>query len=195
MAKVYLFNKPYLVLSQFTSIDGKPCLKDFIDIPDIYPAGRLDYDSEGLLLLTGEGTLQARIAHPKFKLPKTYWVQVEGNITDTAIKQMQTGLLLKDGQTAPAKARIINTPALWDRNPPIRQRDNQTTSWIELVITEGKNRQVRRMTAHVGFPTLRLIRIAIGPWTLDKLAPGNYRSAEVHLPNSSIQPIKRSRKR
>lgn len=184
-----------MVLSQFTSLEDKLCLKDFIDIPDIYPAGRLDYDSEGLLLLTGDGAIQARIAHPKFKLPKTYWAQVEGSISEDAIKQLQTGIQLNDGPTAPAKARIINPPELWERNPPIRERANQSTSWIELIITEGRNRQVRRMTAHVGYPTLRLIRTAIGPWSLDKLQPGNYRSADIHLPKTSSHPNEKRRKR
>lgn len=183
MAKIYLFNKPYLVLSQFTPIENKSCLKDYIEIPGIYPAGRLDYDSEGLLLLTGDGSVQARVADPKFKLPKTYWAQVEGNISQEALKQLESGVVLKDGPTAPAKARLLSPPAtLWDRSPPIRERANQSTSWIELTITEGRNRQIRRMTAHVGYPTLRLIRIAIGPWSLDNIRPGNYRSADIHLP-------------
>lgn len=195
MAKIYLFNKPYLVLSQFTPIEEKACLKDYIDIPGIYPAGRLDYDSEGLLLLTGDGAIQSRIAHPKFKLPKTYLVQVEGDITKDAIHQLQTGVRLNDGTTAPAKARIIEEPALWERNPPIRKRANQNTSWLELIITEGRNRQVRRMTAHIGFPTLRLVRIAIGPWSLDKLQPGTYRCEDIHLPKKPIHHNESSKKR
>lgn len=194
MAKIYLFNKPYLALSQFTPIEEKACLKDYIDIPDIYPAGRLDYDSEGLLLLTGDGVIQSRIAHPKFKLPKTYLAQVEGDITKEAIYQLQSGVRLNDGPTAPAKARIIEEPALWERTPPIRKRANQNTSWLELIITEGRNRQVRRMTAHVGFPTLRLVRIAIGPWSLNNLLPGTYRCEDIHLPKTANHQIESRRK-
>ena len=182
MAKLYLFNKPFNVLSQFTDKEGRTTLADYINIPDIYPAGRLDYDSEGLLILTNNGELQARIADPQHKLPKTYWVQLEGIISDEAIAQLERGVLLKDGLTRPAKARRINPPDIWERKPPIRFRKDDLTSWIELTISEGKNRQVRRMTAETGYPTLRLIRYSIGHWTIDSIRPGTFISDEIHLP-------------
>ena len=182
MADLYLFNKPFNVLSQFTDNDGRSTLSDFIDIKDIYPAGRLDYDSEGLLILTSEGSLQARIADPSYKLSKTYWVQVEGIIDNNSIARLASGLVLKDGITRPAKAKRITEPKLWPRTPPIRFRKNDQTSWIELTISEGKNRQVRRMTAEVGFPTLRLIRYSIGPWKVDHIEQGSYKKIEVNLP-------------
>jgi len=184
MPTLYLLNKPFQVLSQFTDNEGRQTLADYINIPKVYPAGRLDYDSEGLLILTGDGTLQARIANPKHKLLKSYWVQLEGIISEEAITALQAGVMLKDGMTAPAKAQVIREPGLWARNPPIRQRANAPTSWIELSITEGRNRQIRRMTAEVGYPTLRLIRYCIGPWTLDSLNPGQYRKEAVHLPKT-----------
>jgi len=167
------FNKPYGVLSQFTPEGRWRGLKDFIDIPDVYVAGRLDGDSEGLLLLTSDGALQARIADPRFKMDKTYWVQVEGVPGEAALAALRSGVLLKDGMTRPADARVIDPPPdVWQREPPIRVRQSIPTAWLELVIREGRNRQVRRMTAAVGLPTLRLIRAAIGPYSLDGLAPG-----------------------
>jgi len=166
-------------MSQFSSEGDKETLAAFIALKGVYPAGRLDYDSEGLLLLTDNGPLQHRIAEPKYKLPKTYWAQVEGEISSEAITALQRGVKLKDGKTRPAKCQKIEEPAaLWPRNPPIRKRQNIPTSWIELTISEGKNRQVRRMTAAVGFPTLRLIRYAIGPITLDSLAPGEWQEID-----------------
>ncbi|MBW0146541.1 pseudouridine synthase [Marinobacter arenosus] len=188
MADLILFNKPFRVLSQFTDDRRDPSkpvratLADWIPVPGVYPAGRLDYDSEGLLLLTNEGSLQHRIASPSQKMPKTYWVQVEGRITDDALAQLEHGVRLKDGATAPARAARMDDPVVWDRTPPVRYRESVPTSWLELTITEGRNRQVRRMTAAVGFPTLRLIRYRIGDWTLDGLKPGQFRTVEVHIP-------------
>lgn len=171
------FNKPYGVLSQFTPEGRWRGLKDFIELPGVYVAGRLDADSEGLLLLTDDGKLQARIADPRFKMEKTYWVQVEGVPDEAALEALRRGVQLNDGPTLPARARVIEEPAgLWEREPPIRVRQAIPTSWIELVIREGRNRQVRRMTAAVGLPTLRLIRAAIGPYTLDGLAPGHWQA-------------------
>ena len=168
------FNKPYGVLSQFTPEGRWRGLVDFIDLPGVYVAGRLDADSEGLLLLTSDGQLQARIADPRFKLEKTYWAQVEGVPDEAALQALRQGVPLNDGPTLPARARAMEAPAVWEREPPIRQRHNKPTAWIELAIREGRNRQVRRMTAAVGHPTLRLIRAAIGPYTLDGLAPGTW---------------------
>lgn len=183
MSKLVLFNKPFMVLCQFTDEKntGETCqtLADFIRIKDVYAAGRLDKDSEGLLLLTDDGTLQHSIAHPKRKMKKSYWVQVEGTIDDPALQQLRQGINLKDGLTAPAHAQRISEPDVWPRNPPIRERKNIPTSWLSLTITEGKNRQVRRMTAAVGFPTLRLIRYQIGEWKLGELMPGEYRVMDV----------------
>jgi len=175
-----LFNKPYGVLSQFTdkSTSGSPrqTLSDYIKRPGVYAAGRLDRDSEGLMVLTDNGRLQAKIAHPKYKAPKTYWVQVEGDITKTALSQLREGIDLKDGPTRPAQAEAMPEPSgLWPRDPPIRQRKTVPDSWLMLTLTEGRNRQVRRMTAAVGFPTLRLIRARIGDWDLGSLAPGEWR--------------------
>ncbi len=174
-----LLNKPYRVLSQFTDADGRRTLADCIDVPGVYPAGRLDFDSEGLMLLTDDGTLQARISQPRSKIPKTYYAQVEGEPDDTQLQQLLSGISLKDGPARALKAKRIDPPAsLWSREPPIRYRKNVSDSWIEIAISEGRNRQVRRMTAAVGLPTLRLIRNAIGPWTLDGLQPGDYRQIE-----------------
>ena len=170
---LYAFNKPYGVLCQFSG-EGDT-LANYINTKNIYPAGRLDKDSEGLLLLTDDGQLQHKISHPKFDKEKTYVVQVDGEIDTRALEQLRTGVTLKDGLTKPAKARLINEPDwLWDRVPPVRFRKNCPTSWIELIITEGRNRQVRRMTAQVGFPTLRLIRTQIGHWTLSDIKLGQY---------------------
>lgn len=179
---IVLFNKPFGVLSQFTdksmADNPRPTLSNFIDVPGVYPAGRLDRDSEGLLVLTDDGREQARIADPKFKRPKTYWAQVEGIPDDAALAALRGGVTLKDGLTRPAKARIIPEPdGLWPRDPPIRVRKAIADTWIELTLSEGKNRQVRRMTAHVGHPTLRLIRARIGDWSLGGLAPGRWRTA------------------
>jgi 23S rRNA pseudouridine2457 synthase len=169
------FNKPYGVLSQFTPEGRWTGLTDHIDLPGVYVAGRLDADSEGLLLLTDDGALQARIADPRFKMEKTYWVQVEGLVSQQALSALAQGVKLKDGPTLPARARAVAPPAdLWPRNPPIRARKNIPTSWLELVIREGRNRQVRRMTAAVGLPTLRLIRTAVGPYTINDLPTGTW---------------------
>ena len=176
---IILFNKPFDVLCQFTDDQGRKTLADFIKQKNVYAAGRLDRDSEGLLLLTDDGKLQHDITDPKNKMQKTYWAQVEGEITDDAIRQLNKGVKLKDGLTKPAKAKIITEPqGLWPRVPPIRERKNIPTSWIELSITEGRNRQVRRMTAATGFPTLRLIRYSIGEWTIDNIDNGNHTTTE-----------------
>lgn len=175
-----LFNKPFGVLSQFTSQLGHQTLAEYVDVPGVYAAGRLDKTSEGLLVLTDDGALQARIASPKHKMAKTYWAQVEGEPTQAALAQLRRGVKLKDGWTQPAGAALLEEPDLWPRDPPIRERKAIPTAWIELVLREGKNRQVRRMTAAVGFPTLRLVRVAVGPWRIDSIAPGSW--AEGQLP-------------
>ncbi len=177
-AGLILFNKPYGVLCQFTG--EHPNLSDYIELPDFYAAGRLDKDSEGLLLLTNNGKLQARISQPKFKMEKTYWVQVEGEPAASAIDQLRSGIDLKDGRTRPAKAKPIKAP-LPPRTPDIRVRKSQPTSWLELRITEGRNRQVRRMTAAIGHPTLRLFRASIGPWSASDIEVGSYRRDTVNL--------------
>lgn len=179
--RLLVLNKPFDVLTQFNDADGRTTLRNFVQVPGVYPAGRLDRDSEGLLLLTNDGQLQARIADPKHKLAKTYWVQVEGEVTDEQLQRLRQGVELNDGMTLPAEARSIGEPTLWPRNPPVRFRKSVPTYWLELVIREGRNRQVRRMTAAVGLPTLRLVRVRIGPWALDGLQPGEWREAPARL--------------
>lgn len=175
VTRLLCFNKPYGVLSQFTSEGKWQGLKDWIDVPGVYVAGRLDADSEGLLLLTNDGQLQAHIADPRHKMEKTYWVQVEGVPDEAALQRLRDGVELNDGKTLPAKARLIEPqPQMWERNPPIRVRQNIPDCWIELIIREGRNRQVRRMTAAVGHPTLRLVRVAIGPYSIEGLEPGQW---------------------
>ena len=183
MSRLLLLNKPHGVICQFTSEGGKRTLKDFVPVPGVYPAGRLDTDSEGLLALTDDGAVQAMIADPRNKMEKVYWAQVEGEPEDEALARLANGVELNDGPTLPARARRMEAPpGLWERDPPIRVRKAIPTSWIELALREGRNRQVRRMTAAVGLPTLRLIRAAIGPWALEALAPGQWR--EVPLPET-----------
>ncbi|MCW2365300.1 23S rRNA pseudouridine2457 synthase [Sphingobium sp. B7D2B] len=182
MARLLLFNKPYGVLPQFTdarSPSPRPTLSAYIDVPGVYPAGRLDRDSEGLLLLTDDGRLQARISDPRYKTPKSYLVQVEGEPDEPALERLRRGVMLNDGMTRPAQADCIAPPDLWERDPPIRVRKSVPDCWLRLTISEGRNRQVRRMTAAVGHPTLRLVRWQVGDWTLDGLAPGEWREVAV----------------
>lgn len=180
--RLILFNKPYRVLCKFTDREGRATLADFVPIPDVYPAGRLDYDSEGLVLLTNVGAVQHWISHPRYKLPKTYWVQVEGIPDQAALRGLAAGVELKEGLTKPAQVRLMDPPAVWPRDPPIRERAHIPTAWLALTISEGRTRQVRRMTAAAGYPTLRLIRRAVGPWELGSLEPGAWRA--VRCPSS-----------
>ena len=180
MPAIILFNKPFRTLSQFTDASQRSTLADYISETGFYPAGRLDYESEGLLILTNDGRMQAKIANPHHKMSKAYWVQVEGIPDEAALQQLRQGIALKDGLTRTAKAELIpEPPIIWPRNPPIRERKNIPTQWIKITLTEGRNRQVRRMTAAIGYPTLRLIRYRIGSWTLDGIAPGEWRKIKV----------------
>ena len=187
MARLLLLNKPYRVLCQFTDAGGRATLADLVSVPGVYAAGRLDYDSEGLLLLTDSGPLQHRIADPAHKLPKTYWVQVEGVPDQAALAALAAGVELSDGVTLPAEVSRFGEPRLWPRDPPVRFRKSVPTSWLALTLVEGRNRQVRRMTAAVGHPTLRLVRAAIGPWELGGLAPGQWREVQVSKGMAAIE--------
>ncbi|HBH7894223.1 TPA: pseudouridine synthase [Vibrio vulnificus] len=179
--KIIIFNKPYDTLSQFTDDEGRKTLADFIPVKEVYAAGRLDRDSEGLMVLTNDGILQAKLTQPKSKSPKTYWVQVEGAPTEAQLEPLRRGVELKDGLTLPAQVEIIQDPQLWKRNPPVRFRAAIPTTWLAITIIEGRNRQVRRMTAHIGFPTLRLVRYSMGGMTLQDLQPGEWK--EISLPS------------
>jgi 23S rRNA pseudouridine2457 synthase len=185
VSRLLLFNKPFQVLCQFTDREGRPTLANYIDVPDVYAAGRLDYDSEGLLLLTDNGRLQQLISDPQHKLPKTYWAQVENVPDQPALDRLRGGVKLNDGRARPARVRLMTEPDIWDRKPPIRYRQSIPTAWLELTLTEGRNRQVRRMTAAAGHPTLRLVRWAIGPWNLTGLVPGEWR--EVPFPDEWLR--------
>ncbi len=192
MAGLIIFNKPFRVLSQFSDTEGRQTLANYLKAPGFRAAGRLDYDSEGLLVLTDDGRLQQQIANPSTRTWKTYWVQVEGVPGTNALKQLRQGIQLKDGPTRPAKLQLIESPSnLWPRDPPIRKRSNDVTSWLELSICEGRNRQVRRMTAAVGFPTLRLVRTSIGQWNLGALQPGDSRRETVHMPGRGAAKARR----
>ncbi|MFT4916823.1 MAG: 23S rRNA pseudouridine2457 synthase [Yoonia sp.] len=194
MSRTILFNKPFDVLSQFTdakSPSKRRTLSDFIDVPKVYPAGRLDRDSEGLLILTDDGQLQALISNPKHKLAKTYYVQVEGSPSETDLQALRDGVTLNDGPTRPAQVSLIDPPTLWDRDPPVRFRKSIPDVWVEISITEGRNRQVRRMTAHIGFPTLRLVRWKVGIWSLDELGQGAWQDT-TELPTPPFQRKQRS---
>ncbi|MFT4699517.1 MAG: 23S rRNA pseudouridine2457 synthase [Yoonia sp.] len=194
MSRTILFNKPFDVLSQFTdakSPSKRRTLSDFIDVPKVYPAGRLDRDSEGLLILTDDGQLQALISNPKHKLAKTYYVQVEGSPSETDLQALRDGVTLNDGPTRPAQVSLIDPPTLWDRDPPVRFRKSIPDVWVEISITEGRNRQVRRMTAHIGFPTLRLVRWKVGIWSLDELGQGAWQDT-TELPAPPFQRKQRS---
>ena len=178
MARILILNKPYGVLCQFTDASGRATLKDFVQVPGVYPAGRLDRDSEGLVVLTDDGGIQGAVADPRHALEKRYWVQVEGVAGEAALERLRRGVVLADGATRPAQARSIAEPALWPRNPPVRFRRAIPTAWIEIGIREGRNRQVRRMTAAVGLPTLRLVRVQVGSWKLGDLQPGEWREVD-----------------
>jgi 23S rRNA pseudouridine2457 synthase len=197
MARVILFNKPFQVLSQFTDEQGRSTLADYLSAPGCRAAGRLDYDSEGLLLLTDDGALQQHIANPRHKRWKTYQVQVEGLVSDEALERLTAGIVLKDGATLPARAKQISAPTLWPRVPPVRERKSVADSWLELSIREGRNRQVRRMTAAVGYPTLRLVRTQVGEWSLEGLQPGEHRQLHIHMPQGDrkIRPANKHRRR
>lgn len=182
MSRIYLLHKPYNVLCQFTDAQGRPTLADYLDVAGVYPAGRLDYDSEGLLLLTDDGALIHRISDPRHKLPKQYWIQVEGEPDQQTLKALREGVTLNDGPTRPVRIRRLAQPEPPPRDPPVRYRASVPTTWLEIELREGRNRQVRRMTAHVGHPTLRLIRVGIGPWRLDGLPSGHWRSETVNVP-------------
>ncbi|MCP3908475.1 MAG: pseudouridine synthase [Oceanicoccus sp.] len=192
MAKIILLNKPFNVLCQFTDKEGRPTLADFVDTNGVYPAGRLDYDSEGLVVLTDNGKLQHQISHPDAKSSKTYWVQVEGTPNHVDLEPLHKGIQLKDGLCRPAKATLIKEPDIWPRNPPVRERASIPTTWLELTISEGRNRQVRRMTAAIGFPTLRLIRATVGDWSIDNLKPGESKQLTIHTPANNSQRPRRS---
>lgn len=186
-SRLILLNKPYGVLTKFTDEQGRATLADHVTVPGVYPAGRLDRNSEGVLLLTNDGALQARIAEPRYRLAKTYWVQVEGDPLKQQLDQLRQGVMLKDGLTRPADVDVMPEPQLWERQPPIRFRASIPTAWLRITITEGRNRQVRRMTAAVGLPTLRLVRIQVGPWALDGLEPGQWRDVSVFADQSRDQ--------
>jgi 23S rRNA pseudouridine2457 synthase len=196
MSRVIVFNKPFGTVCRFGEEEGRHTLGDWLDIPRVYPAGRLDRDSEGLVVLTDDGGLAHRITHPKRKLTKTYWVQVEGTPDTRALAALRQGVALREATTRPARVRSMTAPAsLWERDPPIRYRARIATTWLELALREGRNRQVRRMTAHVGHPTLRLVRVAIGPWRLDGLAPGQWRRETLHAPRRPPAGARRGRAR
>ncbi len=193
MAKLILLNKPFQVMPQFTDEQGRTTLANYVTTKGVYAAGRLDYDSEGLMLLTDNGQLQHQIANPKKKMTKRYWVQVEGDVDDVRLNELRKGIVLKDGPCRPAKVEIIQEPKnLWPRTPPIRERASIPTTWLSISISEGRNRQVRRMTAAIGYPTLRLIRYSIGDWALESLAPGDTKLLEVNMP-APRKPVHRRR--
>jgi len=181
LAKLIIFNKPFRVLSQFSDDGDRSTLAQYIKIPAVYPAGRLDYDSEGLLLLTDNGYLQSKISHPRHKLKKTYWVQVEGQVNKQHCVALRQGVELKDGLARALSCKILPEPRLWERNPPIRVRKNIPDSWLEITVNEGRNRQIRRMSAAIGLPTLRLVRVSIGSWRLNDLRPGEYHLQSVDI--------------
>ncbi len=195
MPKIILLNKPFNVLTQFTDTEGRKTLADYVPVPDVYPAGRLDRDSEGLVLLTDDGKLQNQLSDPRHKVWKTYIAQVEGTAEEEAVAALTRGVTLKDGPTLPAQARIIAEPTLWPRDPPVRFRKTVPTSWLEIKLREGRNRQVRRMTAAVGLPTLRLVRVAIDRWSLGGLQPGEFRVEETAAAKPPSRPLRRQRQK